>query len=131
MGMVMTSTPTTPTESFGLDSEETTYVEFVEPSCPNCGSTAVTKDGTYTRYPHGRAPVRIQRYDCPCCPGTFSASLPSVEDGHRYADAVPKLVRTVTTFASVTLYRLQDICIVQFGVCPSVQQIQYLTMLLG
>ena len=51
----MTSTPTTPTELFGFDPEETTYVEFVEPSCPNCGSTAVTKDGTYTRYPHGRS----------------------------------------------------------------------------
>lgn len=119
----MTSTPTTPTESFGFDPDETTYVELVEPSCPNCGSTAVTKDGTYTRNPHGRAPVRVQRYDCSRCPKTFSASLPSVEDGHRYADAVPELVRTVDAFASVTLYRLQDICIVQFGVCPSVQRI--------
>jgi hypothetical protein len=67
--------------------------------------------------------VRIQRYDCSHCPGTFSASLPAVKDGHRYADAVPDLVRTVNAFASATLYELQDICIVRCGVCPSVQQI--------
>ena len=119
----MLSTPTTPTESSGLSPHEASPVEASGPICPNCGSIDAVKHGTYTRNPHGHAPVRMQRYLCSICGGTFSPSLSSVEDGHRYPSEVKRLGRVVNAFTDASLEALQDICTVHFGLRPSDQQL--------
>ena len=119
----MLFTPTTPTESSGLSPHEASPVEASGPICPNCGSIDAVKHGTYTRNPHGHAPVRMQRYLCSICGGTFSPSLSSVEDGHRYPSEVKRLGRVVNAFTDASLEALQDICTVHFGLRPSDQQL--------
>ena len=119
----MLFTPTTPTESSGLSPHEASPVEASGPICPNCGSIDAVKHGTYTRNPHGHAPVRTQRYLCSICGGTFSPSLSSVEDGHRYPSEVKRLGRVVNAFTDASLEALQDICTVHFGLRPSDQQL--------
>ena len=119
----MLSTPTTPTESSGLSPHEASPVEASGPICPNCGSIDAVKHGTYTRNPHGRASVQMQRYLCSICGGTFSPSLSSVEDGHRYPSEVKRLGRVVNAFTDASLEALQDICTVHFGLRPSDQQL--------
>ena len=118
----MSSTLTTPPESSGLSQHEASPVEASGPICPNCGSIDTTKHGTYTRYPHGRSPVRVQRYLCSVCEGTYSPSLSYVEDGHRYPSDVKRLGRVVNAFTDASLENLQDICTVHFGLRPSDQQ---------
>ena len=118
----MSSIPTTPPESSGLAPHEASLVEASVPICPSCGSIDATKHGTYTRYPHGRAPVRMQRYLCSICGGTFSPSLSYIEDGHRYPTEVKRLGRVVNAFTDASLENLQDICTVHFGLRPSDQQ---------
>lgn len=119
----MTTTLITPSEPREFSTHEASVVEMSGPVCPECGSTHLVKHGTYTRTPHGRAPVRVQRYRCPACPKSFSASLPYIDDGHRYPSVVERLGRVVNSFTDASLENLQDICSVQFGVRPSDQQI--------
>ena len=119
----MSLTFTTPPESSGLSPHEASPVEASGPICPNCGSIDTTKHGTYTRYPHGRSPVRVQRYLCSVCEGTYSPSLFYVEDGHRYPFEVKRLGRVVNAFTDASIENLQDIYTVHFGLRPSDQQL--------
>ncbi|WP_435080048.1 transposase [Halococcus sp. AFM35] len=118
----MTSIPTAPSESFETTPNEPSLVEDPEPVC-ECGSERVNKHGTYGRHPHGRAPVRVQRYWCLICGGTFSPSLSFIEDDYWYPDEVRRLVRVVNAFTDASLERLQDICTGHFCVRPSDQQV--------
>ena len=117
----MSSTLTTPPELSGLSPHEASPVEASGPICPNCGSINTTKHGTYTRYPHGRSPVRVQRYLYSICQETYSPSLSYVEDGHQYPSEVKRLGRVVNAFTDASLENLQDICTVHFGLRPSDQ----------
>jgi hypothetical protein len=118
----MTSIPTAPSESFETTPHEPSLVEDPEPVC-ECGSEHVNKHGTYGRHPRGRAPVRVQRYWCLICGGTFSPSLSFIEDDYWYPDEVRRLVRVVNAFTDASLERLQDICTGHFSVRPSDQQV--------
>ena len=118
----MTSIPTAPTEPFETTPHEPSLVEDPEPVC-ECGSARVNKHGTYDRHPRGRSPVWVQRYQCLICGGTFSPSVTFIADDHWYPDEVRQLVRVVNAFTDASLERLQNICIVHFGVRPSDQQI--------
>ncbi|MFC4990607.1 hypothetical protein ACFPFO_23245, partial [Saliphagus infecundisoli] len=89
-----------------------------------CGSERANKHGTYDRNPHGREPVRVQRYRCLTCGGTFSPSLSYIKDDYWYPDEIRRLVRVVNAFTDASLERLQDICTVHFAVRPSDQQIR-------
>ena len=89
----MSSVPTTTPESNGPLPHETSPVEASGPICPNCSSIDTIKYGTSTRYPHGRSPVRVQRYLCSICEETYSPSLSYVEDGHQYPSEVKRLGR--------------------------------------
>jgi len=93
-----------------------------EPQCPECGTAAVGKNGTYERHPHGCQSVRVQRYCCGLC-GSFSPSHPSVEDDHRYPRAVTQLADAVDAFADSSLESIQDILTVHYSVRPADQQI--------
>jgi hypothetical protein len=119
----MTTTHTAPTGSFGTTPHESSLVEDPTLVC-ECGSERANKHGTYDRHPHGHAPVRVQRYRCRICGGTFSPSLSYIEDEHQYPDEVRRLVRVVNAFTNASLERLQDICTIHFGVRPSDEQIR-------
>ena len=120
----MPTTITAPLNTTEPISHESPVVELSSPICPDCGSTEIVKNGTYQRNPHGPdAPVRVQRYLCRECPGSFSASLSWINDGDRYPCAVRKLVRVVNAFTDTSLERLQDTTTVYYGVRPSDQQI--------
>ena len=119
----MSTTTTTPSHPSDFSPHEASPVEASAPICPTCGSADVVKHGSYTRNPHGRAPVRVQRYRCPVCDGTFSPSLSFIEDGHRYPADVKRLGRVVNAFIDASLENPRDICIIHFGVRPSDQQL--------
>lgn len=119
----MSLSPTTPTGSFETTGYEPSLVEDPTLVC-ECGSERANKHGTYGRHPHGHVPVRVQRYRCRICGGTFSPSLAYIEDEHQYPDEVRRLVRVVNAFTNASLERLQDICTVHFGVRPSDEQIR-------
>ena len=119
----MTSTSITPPESGGLSPHEVSAVEASVAICPKCGSTDTVKHGSYTRNPHGSAPVRVQRSQCSICGRTFSPSLSYVEDGHQYPTELKRLGRVVNVFTDASLENIQDICTVHFGVRPSDQQL--------
>jgi hypothetical protein len=108
----MLSMPTTPPELSGLSPHEASPVEASVAICPKCGSIDTVKHGTYTRNPHGRAPVRVQRYLWSICGRTFSPSLSYAEDGHQYPIEVKRLGRLVNAFTDTSLENLQDICTV-------------------
>lgn len=80
-------------------------------------STAFRKPRT------GARPCGCSANRCAICEGTFSPSLPFIEDGHRYPSEVKRLGRVVNTFTDASLEDLQDICTVHFGVRPSDQQL--------
>lgn len=119
----MISTTTAPVGTIEPISHESPVVELSPPVCPECGSREIVKNGTYRRNPHGPAPVRVQRYQCQDCPGSFSPSLSFIDDGHRYPREISRLVRVVNAFTDASLEALQEICTVQHGVYPSDQQI--------
>jgi hypothetical protein len=119
----MITTHTAPIESFETTPHEPSLVGDPTPVC-ECGSERVKKHGTYGRHPHGRASVRVQRYRCRICGGTFSPSLSYIEDDYQYPDEIRQLVRVVNAFTDASLERLQDICTVHFAVRPSDQQIR-------
>jgi hypothetical protein len=119
----MSTIPTAPSESFETTSHESSLVEDPTLVC-ECGSERANKHGTYGRHPRGRSPVRVQRYRCRICGGTFSPSLSYIEDEHQYPDEVRRLVRVVNAFTDASLERLQDICTIHFGVRPSDEQIR-------
>lgn len=119
----MSLSPTAPIESFETTPHEPSLVEDPTLVC-ECGSERANKHGTYDRHPHGRAPVRVQRYRCRICGGTFSPSLSYIKDDHQYPDEVRRLVRVVKAFTGASLERLQDICTVHFAVRPSDEQIR-------
>jgi hypothetical protein len=83
----MSLSPTGPIESFETTLHEPSLVEDPTLVC-ECGSERANKHGTYDRSPHGRATVRVQRYRCRICGGTFSPSLSYIEDDHQYPDEV-------------------------------------------
>jgi hypothetical protein len=120
----MSTTHTAPTGSFETTPHEPSLVEDPSLVC-ECGSERANKHGTYDRHPHGRAPVRMQRYRCRICGGTFSPSLSYIEDDYQYPDEVRRLVRVVNAFTDASLERLQDICTVHFSVRPSDEQIRH------
>ena len=119
----MSTTHTAPSESFETTPHEPSLVEDPTLVC-ECGSECANKHGTYGRHPRGRSPVRVQRYRCRICGGTFSPSLSYIEDEHQYPDEVRRLVRVVNAFTNASLERLQDICTIHFGVRPSDEQIR-------
>ena len=119
----MTTTTAAPSGRIGPAPNEVPVIEFSDPCCPECGTTGLWKNGVYARHPHGRDSVRVQRYQCPDCPGSFSPSLPTVDDGHRYPRPVSRLGRIVNAFTDASLEAIQDICTVQFGTRPSDQRI--------
>ena len=119
----MHTTTTAPSERIEPLPNELPVVEFSHPQCPECGRTDLWKNGKYTRHPHGRDSVRVQRYQCPNCPGSFSPSLPEVDDGHRYSRHVRHLGRVVNAFTDASLEAIQDICTIHYGTRPSDQQI--------
>jgi len=116
------SSTTAPTGCIASTNDSLSVLFFRDPECPNCGTTDVSKNGTYERHPHGRRSVRVQRYCCDLC-GSFSPSHPSVEDDHRYPRAVTQLSDAVDAFADVSLEGVQDILTVHYGVRPADQQI--------
>jgi hypothetical protein len=91
---VMSTIPTAPSEPFETTPHEPSLVEDPTPVC-ECGSARVNKHGTYGRHPRGRSPVRVQRYRCLICDGTFSPSLSFIADNYWYPDEVRRLVRVV------------------------------------
>ena len=120
----MHTTTTAPLITSAPISHESPVVELSPPVCPDCGSTEIVKNGTYQRNPHGRVgPVRVQRYQCSRCPGSFSPSLTWINDGDRYPSAIRRLVRVVNAFTDASLEQLQDTTTVHYGVRPSDQQI--------
>ncbi|MCH7661178.1 MAG: hypothetical protein IH933_11575, partial [Euryarchaeota archaeon] len=102
--------------------EELSVLDLPQPECPDCATEDVSKNGTYTRHPHGCEAVRVQRYLCAPC-GSFSPSHPSVEDNHRHPRAVIQLSQAIDAFADASLEAIQDISTVHYGVRPSDQQI--------
>lgn len=119
----MTHRPTAPIGSFETTPHEPSLVEDSTLVC-ECGSERANKHGTYGRHPRGHSPVRVQRYRCRICGGTFSPSLSYIKDDYQYPDEVRRLVRVVNAFTDASLERLQDICTVHFGVRPSDEQIR-------
>jgi hypothetical protein len=113
---------TAPTGRIEPTKHESPVLHLPQPECPECALEDVTKNGTYTRHPHGCEAVRVQRYSCSTC-GSFSPSHPSVADNHRYPRAVTQLSHTVDIFADASLEAIQDILTVHYGVRPSDQQI--------
>ena len=67
--------------------------------------------------------MRVQRYQCPNCPGSFSPSLPNVDDRCRYPRSISRLGRVVNAFTDASLEAIQDICTIQYGTRPSDQRI--------
>jgi len=111
----------TPTGSIVPTDDDLSVLSLPEPDCPRCGTTAV-KNGSYKRHPHGRRPVRVQRYSCNRC-GSFTPTHPSVEDNHRYPRTASQLADSVDIFADASLEGIQDILTVHRGVRPADQQI--------
>lgn len=120
----MPLSPTAPAGSFETTPHEPSLVEDSTLVC-ECGSERANKHGTYDRHPRGREPVRVQRYRCRICGGTFSPSLSDIEDDCQYPNEVRRLVRVVNAFTDASLERLQDICTVHFSVRPSDEQIRH------
>ena len=107
---------------------------LVDPVCPVCGTTAVTKNGTDDRHPKGNcskhpdaaAPVRVQQYVCTnaaCERSSFTPSLPFIDDKYEYVDEMRDLVQSVYIHTAATLDQLQDLCIDQYHVRPSTSAI--------
>jgi transposase-like protein len=119
----MSSTPTTLPKSSRFSRHESSPVEASIPICPDCRITDAVKHGIYTRNLCGRAPVRVQRYQCSICGRTFSPSLSYVEDCHQYPAEVKRLGRVVNAFTGASLEALQDICTVHFVLRPSDKQL--------
>jgi len=117
------SATTAPVGTIEPSSHESPVVELSPPVCPECDSREVVKNGTYRRNPHGRGPVRVQRYQCQDCLESFSPGLSFIDDGHRYPREISRLVRVVNAFTDASLEQLQDVCTVHAGVRPSDQQI--------
>lgn len=119
----MSTTTTAPSKRIEPSPNEAPVGEFSQPRCPECDRTDLWKNGKYTRHPHGAPPVRVQRYQCPDCPGSFSPSLSGIDVGHRYPQAVSQLGRVVNAFTDASLEAIQDICTVHYGTRPSDQRI--------
>jgi hypothetical protein len=107
---------------------------LLDPVCPACDTTAVTKNGTDDRHPKGScsehpdaaAPVRVQQYVCmntACERSSFTPSLPFIGDKYEYVDEMRDLVQSVYIYTPATLDQLQDLCIDQYHVKPSTSAI--------
>ena len=119
----MLFTPTTPTESSGLSPHEASPVEASGADLSELWLNRCRQARNLHSQSARAPPVRMQRYLCSICGGTFSPSLSSVEDGHRYPSEVKRLGRVVNAFTDASLEALQDICTVHFGLRPSDQQL--------
>jgi hypothetical protein len=121
-GWFAVTTTNAPTGCIAPTNDDLSVLFLRDPECPDCGTGEVSQDGTYQRHPHGRQPVRVQRYQCELC-GSFSPSHPAVEDDHRYPQAVTQLADAVDAFADSSLEAIQDILTVHYGVRPADQHI--------
>ena len=109
--------------------EDSRYV-YEAPICPECGTSNIIKTGTYERHPQGDHPshpmssesIQVQRYFCKneeCSRKTFSTSLPSIKDNHRYIDDMRDLLSIIHAVSGASGTDLQLISLLYFGVKPS------------
>ena len=138
MATASQTTATTPASAPDTDNASVVYEDgcyrLVEPTCSNCGTTAVSKNGSDTRHPKGRCPehpeptgsVGVQQYLCTnsaCDTTTITPSLPFVEDGYQYIEQIRKDARSMYLHTEATLDGIQDYCVDRYHVKPATSTI--------